>query len=102
MKTLHFILFFVILNATYACNNKSRDLENYGDITTSPGGINLVTPAEHPGGWGRRECLLCHNASLGIHRGPNSSIDADALNDLIRQNNGSVFCLTCHGPNGVN
>ncbi|MEQ1665662.1 MAG: hypothetical protein ABL927_09835, partial [Bdellovibrionales bacterium] len=58
----------------------SRDLENYGDINQSPGGIALVTPAEHPGGWGRRECLLCHNAALGIHRGPNSPIDAAALN----------------------
>ena len=97
MKYLFLILLFLS-----ACRNPNRDLENYGDINQSPGGKNLIISSEHQGGWGRRECLLCHNASLGIHRGPKSPIDADALNDLVRQNGGSTYCLTCHGPNGVN
>lgn len=104
LRAFIFIFFVGSTGSTLlSCSREaSRDLENYGDINQSPGGIALVTPAEHPSGWGRRECLLCHNAALGIHRGPNSPIDAAALNEIIRQNGGSVFCLSCHGPNGVN
>jgi hypothetical protein len=95
-------LFILICLLIINCGSSNRDLEYYGDITNSPGGINLVTPSEHKSGWGRRECLLCHNAALGIHRGPDSVIDAEALNEEARNNGGSAYCLTCHGPNGLN
>ena len=81
--------------------SKTRDIENYGDITQTTGGIALTTPAEHVGGWGRKDCLLCHNAALNLHRSPGSQIDVNKLNDLIKSNGESKYCLQCHGPNGV-
>ncbi len=98
MKAFVVILIFLGLS----CQKADRTFENYGDINLSPGGKNLIITEEHVGGWGRGECLLCHNANLGLHRNAGSLIDVDALNELIRQNGGSKFCLTCHGPNGVN
>jgi hypothetical protein len=97
------ILGLVASLALLSCRGqKSRDLEDYGDITNSPGGIALTSPDEHVGGWGRSDCLLCHNASLNIHRRPGSPVDADALNELVKKNGGSQYCLNCHGPNGIN
>jgi hypothetical protein len=90
------VLFLIV-----GCAKKARDVENYGDVTGSPGGIRLIDPSEHVGGWGRRDCLLCHNASLSLHRGPGSVIDVDALNESIRHGGESAYCLQCHGPNGV-
>ena len=77
-----FELFSLVLLG--ACGPDSRDRENYGDITVSPGGISLIDPSEHRGGYGRRECLVCHNASLNLHRGPSAGIDVDQLNRDIR------------------
>lgn len=91
-----FILFFLS-----GCE-KERDLENYGDLSTTPGGIVIIDPEEHVGGYGREECLVCHQTALNLHRSKGSLIgDVDELNQLIRQNGESKFCLTCHGSNGT-
>lgn len=99
MKT-HILLLLSIL-FLYACDESQRDLEWYGDITNGPGGITLINPQEHMGGYGRGQCLVCHNAVLNIHRGANSVINPDALNQLARDNGEEAYCLTCHGPNGL-
>ena len=83
------------------CGNTARDTENYGDITATPGGIALVSPSEHQAGWGRSDCLVCHNISLNVHRRPGNNIDPEALNAAVRANGGSAYCLNCHGPNGL-
>ncbi|OFZ20324.1 MAG: hypothetical protein A2Z20_04490 [Bdellovibrionales bacterium RBG_16_40_8] len=93
-----FIIFFIIFTSC----GQNHDLEDYGDITQSPGGINLTLPAEHVGGWARSQCLVCHNASLNIHRGKNSYIDVDELNRVIEKNGESKYCMKCHSPNGAN
>lgn len=85
-----------------SCQGGERQTENYGDINQSPDGKSLTISAEHQGGWGRSQCLLCHNSSLNIHRNANSLVDADAINTSVIQNGGSKYCLTCHGDNGVN
>jgi hypothetical protein len=95
-----FIFTLILISGLLACKNASRDLENYGESTRLSNGTTLQYSYQHQGGWKRTECLLCHNASLGIHRGPNSTIDAEALNELVRQNGGSAYCKTCHGANG--
>ncbi|GIL17408.1 MAG: hypothetical protein BroJett040_11590 [Oligoflexia bacterium] len=95
---------YIILLSVFifsSCQTNERQTENYGDINQGPGGKNLVIEAEHQGGWGRSECLLCHQAALNVHRNSNSVIDPEALNELVWQNGGSKYCLTCHGPNGV-
>lgn len=97
------ILTFV-LAGFFLCSCKlqdERELENYGDIDNGPGGIGLVNPSEHVSGWGRKDCLMCHNAALNIHRSAGSALNVDALNDEIESNGESGYCLTCHGPNGV-
>lgn len=100
-KALPLTLLSLWLLSTIACGSGKRDIENYGDVTRSAGGIPLIDPNEHLGGWGRKDCLLCHNAALNVHRGPGSVIDVDALNQAIRTKGESAYCLSCHGPNGV-
>ena len=92
------VLLTVLLSSCQG--QKERNLEDYGDITTGPGGLSLSTPEEHPGGWGRRDCFLCHNVQLNIHRRPNNGLNADGMAELARQR-GESYCLSCHGPNGI-
>lgn len=95
MKTA--LLFLAVLMV--GCMDEPRQYENYGDITAGVGGIAITSQAEHPYGWGRSDCLSCHN-TLNIHKNPNSTIDENAIIQLVKQN-GVRYCLTCHGPNGV-
>lgn len=98
MRWLTWILSTMVL---LGCQDYGRQTENYGTVSDGPGGINIIISEEHQGGWGRSECLMCHNASLNVHRNSNSVIDPDALNEEVWRNGGSRFCLKCHGPNGV-
>ena len=98
MRRLSLLLILLLLGS---CSRNGRDRESYGDISGSPGGISLIDPAEHMGGYGRKQCLVCHNADLNIHRGPYAVINADALNVLIRNNGLEAYCLTCHSDNGL-
>ena len=102
-KNLGFVISALVLGLSLmGCpDSKQRDLENYGDLPNQPGGIALNSPEQHVGGWGRRDCLLCHNAAFILHRYPGGQIDAIQLNQLIRANRYSQYCLGCHGPNGV-
>lgn len=84
-----------------SCGPSSRDRENYGDLSTSPGAIVLDSEAKHPHGWGRKDCLACHNVNLNVHRRPEAGIDVDALNREIANNGGSIYCQKCHGTNGT-
>lgn len=96
-KLIPLLIYF----ALQGCGNSERQTENYGDITSGPGGIRLLEESEHLTGWKRTDCLLCHNVQLNVHRNPNSSVDADAILDLVNKNGGASYCLTCHGPNGL-
>ncbi len=90
-----------LLVATVGCGSDVRDRENYGDLGSMPGAIILDSPAKHWAGWGRKDCLLCHNAALNIHQRPGASIDVDKLNREIKNGGESRYCLTCHGSNGI-
>ncbi|MBI2606893.1 MAG: hypothetical protein HYW49_12530 [Deltaproteobacteria bacterium] len=92
----------VLASLTFAaCGDDSRDRENYGDISKGSGGIVLQDSAEHRGGFGRRQCLVCHYAALNIHRGADSIINADELNKAVQQRGEEEYCMTCHGVNGT-
>jgi hypothetical protein len=95
------ILLLVTILCFVSCGTKDRQIENYGDITLSEGGIVLSNINEHRGGWQRNECLLCHNINLNVHRSAHSNLDPEELNQKVRENEGSKYCLTCHGANGV-
>ncbi|MEK7690018.1 MAG: hypothetical protein AAB425_03255 [Bdellovibrionota bacterium] len=95
-------LFAVAILNTAACGSGERDVEYYGDLSLTPGGIAITDPAEHRGGYGKRQCLLCHNPEYGLHRSRTSVLDADALNAVLRASSDPEgICLTCHGPNGL-
>jgi len=79
-----------------ACKVEPRQREDYGDIQSSSEGVKMSNIEEHRGGWQRNECLVCHNVSLNVHR----DIDYETINDNVRKNEGSKYCLTCHGNNG--
>ncbi|MGZ3712965.1 MAG: hypothetical protein ACXVBE_14470 [Bdellovibrionota bacterium] len=83
------------------CGSDTRDRENYGDLSAAPSAIILSDPEKHMGGFGRHECLLCHNAALNIHRRPGAQINVEELNRQIRNGGESKYCLTCHGKNGT-
>ena len=95
---LIFLLFSLLLGS---CSRNGRDREFYGNIAETPGGLALVDPAEHVGGYGRPQCLVCHNADLNIHRGPYSVVNAESLNVLVRNNGLEAYCLGCHSDNGI-
>lgn len=93
-----------------ACGNSaSPEGENYGNLLASPGGL-LVLEEEHPSGYGRPDCFLCHEIR-GMHIVnrtdlPNCNgvdepcIDLQAIQSIIRQG-GEESCVLCHGTNGV-
>jgi hypothetical protein len=101
MKRVVLLLCILVGVFLHSGCGEDRQFEYYGDITTGPGGISLIDPNEHPGGFGRWQCLTCHNATR-IHRNPGSAIaNPDLLNQLVKSNGLAAYCLICHGPNGL-
>ena len=102
MKTSHWILPALLIVA--ACGTEgSQEPEDYGNLLASPGGL-IVLQEEHPDGWGRPDCLGCHNAA-NIHvvnrTGlPDAQIDLPGTRALV-QAQGQASCPQCHGDNGV-
>ena len=94
-------IFLLLIFMLGSCARNNRDREFYGNIASGPGGLALVDPEEHVGGYGRPQCLVCHNADLNIHRGPYSVVNADALNVLVQNNGLEAYCLSCHSDNGI-
>ena len=80
-----------------SCGQQHRDRENYGTLSNS----QITISSQHMGGFGRSQCLLCHNAELNIHRRGQNGIDANAIAKLARTNGINKYCLACHGPNGL-
>jgi hypothetical protein len=95
-----------------ACGNDgAQEGEDYGNLLASPGGL-LVLEVEHPTGWGRPDCVACHerrNAHNENRTGlancedvadDTNCIDLEEVRDLIRRQ-GQQSCPQCHGDNGV-
>jgi hypothetical protein len=87
------------------------DSADYGNLLNSPAGLILVAQ-EHPTGWGRPDCLVCHevrNMHVVNRTGLPDCTPAvqDACIDLpgiraIINSEGEASCAQCHGDNGVN
>ena len=60
----------------------------------------VVTPAEHPDGWGREDCEACHALVVVHQRECTNGVDYLVLDDLIATG-GYDSCQLCHGSNGV-
>ena len=70
-----------------------------GSMLDSPSGL-LLTPEEHPTGWGMAECAACH-ALPALHRsGCTPEVDLAAVRAQVEED-GFVGCGDCHGDNGV-
>ena len=93
---------FLLLVLLVSCAKPDHQREDYGDISQGPSGIVLADASEHQGGWGRKDCLTCHNARFNIHRRAGANMDVDALNaDILAQPIPTKACMTCHGKNGT-
>jgi len=85
-----------------ACgDNAEPESDDYGNLLASPAGLVLVEE-EHPTGWGRPDCLGCHEVRK-MHvqnRTGVADLDMEAIRDIVREN-GEASCVDCHGTNGV-
>jgi hypothetical protein len=85
---------FLAIVAVSACEPAPCD----GSMIDSPGGL-VVTPVEHPTGWGEANCEECHVADVTHTRGCTPDVDLDAIRAKIDAE-GPDVCVECHGDNG--
>ena len=81
-----------------------------GDVDSCEGRIDLLdsaeglvlTPEEHPAGWGKSECLQCHPLE-SIHQEDCTGEDAIDMAAVREEAEDGTYatCAGCHGPNGV-
>lgn len=100
IKKLFSILLVLFSLFLFACGSVEDNGENYGDILDSPDGL-ILTEEEHQFGWGRSECIMCHNLN-NIHTVDRTGlgIDVEAIQEQTFEE-GEASCPTCHGTNGV-
>lgn len=80
-----------------SCGQKDKYREDYGTIADA----RLIVSNQHVGGYGRSQCLLCHNAELNIHRRGQNGLDPNMMAELAKTNGLSAYCKTCHTGNGL-
>lgn len=102
MKTIgKFLFIFLSMSFCFACGSINNDTgENFGNVLDSPSGLTL-TEEEHVYGWGRSDCLMCHNTN-NIHQQDRTGggTDVEAI-ETATQEEGETICVTCHGNNGT-
>jgi hypothetical protein len=91
----------VALVALAGCGRGNDDGQDFGNLIASAQGTQL-TRAEHPTGWGRSECFLCHPVDE-IHHVDRSGTGTVPLDDIRRlvDREGLASCHLCHGDNGL-
>jgi hypothetical protein len=60
----------------------------------------VVTPSEHPDGWGREDCGACHVLEVVHQRECTAGVDYQELEQRVGAD-GYDSCAVCHGANGV-
>ncbi len=94
-------LSFAAILLGVACSEIAEDEgEDFGNILDSPGGL-VLEEEEHIYGWGRSDCLMCHNLN-NIHLENRTGIDIDVeeIQEMTYEEGESV-CMSCHGTNGT-
>jgi hypothetical protein len=96
----YFIAAIAVLVAA-GCGGGNDDGQDFGNLIASAQGTQL-TRAEHPDGWGKRECFTCHPVEE-IHRTDRSGLGVLPLEDIraLVAERGLASCELCHGKNGV-
>jgi len=95
------IVVAVAVTAFVGCGKGNDDGENFGNLIASAQGTQL-TRDEHPTGWKRSECFLCHPVDE-IHKVDRSGTGVLPLADIRRlvDRDGLSSCHLCHGDNGL-
>ncbi len=60
----------------------------------------VVTPEEHPDGWGQDECWACHAREALHRRGCSGGVDLVMVREQVDEED-LDSCSDCHGDNGV-
>jgi hypothetical protein len=84
-----------------ACGSGNDDGQDFGNLIAGAQGTQL-TREEHPTGWGRSECFLCHPLEE-IHQVDRSGTGTVPLADIRRLVDRERLdsCHLCHGDNGL-
>lgn len=87
--------------AMVACGGGNDDGQDLGNLLETAQGTQL-TAEEHPSGWKRSECFLCHPIEA-IHREDRSGTGVLPLDDIRRlvERDRLDSCHLCHGNNGL-
>lgn len=67
------------------------------DLSQSPAGLTL-TAEEHPSGWARSDCFVCHQR-WEIHA--NDCVEGVSIDTAAIPEAQARDCVACHGDNGV-
>jgi hypothetical protein len=92
----------VLLAIGIGCGSKGNDDgQDFGNLIAGAQGTQL-TREEHPTGWRRSECFLCHPIEE-IHQEDRSGTGVLPLADIrdFVDREGLASCPLCHGGNGV-
>ncbi|MGH7800022.1 MAG: hypothetical protein ACREOW_05245 [Thermodesulfobacteriota bacterium] len=93
-------LLILMLLGFLGCVSEDEGGQNFGDIFDTPEGT-VLTQEEHPDGWGRSDCFVCHPI-FEIHRvdRTGTGLDLKAIREFVEEE-GLDSCPLCHGDNGV-
>lgn len=98
MKKVLLVLLFLPIFSCVGGDDSGQDL---GNIFDSSEGL-ILTEEEHPDGWKREDCLICHPLSV-IHQEDRTELGILPLEDIQEfvLEEGPESCIICHGDNGV-
>lgn len=99
MKRL--VLLLLLVSFFSSCVSEEDEGQDWGNILAGVEGL-ILTEEDHPDGWGRQECFVCHPLEV-IHQEDRSGIGVLLLEDIreFTVQEGLASCPICHGDNGV-
>lgn len=95
------LLLMILLLLSVSCVDEDNRGQDFGNIFISTEGL-ILTEEDHPTGWMREECFLCHPIQV-IHQVDRSGTGTLLLEDIQEfvLQEGLASCPICHGDNGV-
>lgn len=98
---MHLWVVLALLGMVGCGGSGNDDGQDFGNLIDSAQGVQL-TREEHPDGWGRRDCFLCHPLE-DIHQVDRTGTGVLPLEDIraFVQRDRLESCPLCHGSNGV-
>lgn len=95
-------MFLLLFSSIIACVGEENEGQNFGNILEGPEGL-ILTIEEHPDGWGRSDCFVCHPIAA-IHIVDRTDgefpIPIEIIQEIVEEG-GLDSCPGCHGDNGV-